>query len=63
MKMKPTPEKIETTMLSTRIPKDLMKRVKAFCDETGMTIKDFIADAIIDKLELAHKERRKKSRL
>ena len=63
MKKKPTPEKIETKMLCTRIPKDLMKRVKAFCDENEMTIKDFIADAIIDKLELAHKERRKKSRL
>ena len=63
MDKKPTPEKIEANGLSTRIPDDLMKRVKAFCNENKITIKDFIADAIIDKLELAHKERRKKSRL
>jgi hypothetical protein len=41
----------------------LKKRVKAFCDDNQMTIGNFMADAIIDKLELAHKERRKKSRL
>ena len=63
MKKKPNPEKTETKMISTRIPKDLMKRLKIFCDENEMTIKDFIGDAIIEKLELAHKERRKKSRL
>lgn len=63
MKKKSTPEKTETKMISTRIPKDLMKRVKDFCDENEMAIKDFITDAIIEKLELAHKERRKKSRL
>jgi len=63
MKKKPTPEKTETKMISTRMPKDLMKRVKIFCDENEMTIQDFLADAIIEKLELAHKERRKKSRL
>jgi tartrate dehydratase alpha subunit/fumarate hydratase class I-like protein len=63
MKKKPTPEKTETKMISTMIPKDLMKRVKVFCDANEMTIKDFLADAITEKLELAHKERRKKSRL
>jgi len=63
MKKKPTSEKTETKMVSTRIPKDLMKRIKVFCDENKMTIKDFLADAITEKLELAHKERRKKSRL
>ncbi len=63
MKKTPTPEKAEAKMISTGIPKDLMKRVKVFCDENEMTIKDFFADAIIEKLELAHKERRKKSRL
>jgi tartrate dehydratase alpha subunit/fumarate hydratase class I-like protein len=63
MKKKPTPEKTETKMISTSIPKDLMKRVKVFCDENEMTIQNFLADAIIEKLELAHKERRKKGRL
>lgn len=63
MKTKPTSEMPETLIISARIPKDLKKRVKAFCDDNNMTIGDFISDAIIDKLELAHKERRKKSRL
>ena len=63
MKKKPTPEKTKTKMISTRLPKKLMKRVKVFCDKNEMTIKDFLADAIIEKLELAHKERRKKRRL
>lgn len=63
MKMKPPSERTETQIISARIPRDLKKRVKAFCDDNQMTIGDFIADAIIDKLELAHKERRRKSRL
>lgn len=63
MEKKPTLEKLEANGLGTRIPDALMKRVKAFCNENKITIKDFIADAIINKLELAHKERRKKSRL
>jgi len=63
MKKKPTPEKTETGMLSTMLSKGLIKRVKIFCDENEMTIQDFVTDAIIEKLELAHKERRKRSRL
>jgi len=50
-------------MLNTGLPKKLIKRVKIFCDENEMTIQDFVTDAIIEKLELANKERRKKSRL
>jgi len=63
MKKKPTPNKTEVQMLTTRVPKVLMERVKAFCNETEMTIQDFVTDAIIEKLELVHKERRKKLRL
>jgi hypothetical protein len=33
------------------------------CAEKEMAIRDFVTDAIIEKLELANKERRKKSRL
>jgi len=40
-----------------------MERIQALCDERGMTIQDFVTDAIIEKLQLAHKERRKKVRL
>ena len=64
MESKPTTqEKTETKMLNTRIQKDLIKRVKVFCAEKEMTIQDFVTDAIIEKLQLAHKERRKKPRL
>ena len=63
IKKNPTPEEIETEMLSTGLPKGLIERVKIFCDENEMTIQDFATDAIIDKLTLVHKERRKKSRL
>ena len=63
MKKKRTPEKIETKILNLMLPKELIKRVKALCAEKEMTIQDFVTDAVIEKLELANKERRKKSRL
>ncbi|MBW2643458.1 MAG: hypothetical protein JRC89_08820 [Deltaproteobacteria bacterium] len=63
MKNNPTPEETETEMLNTRLPKNLFKRVKTFCDENEMTIQDFVTDALIDKLALVHKERRQRSRL
>ena len=63
MKKNPTPEETETEMLSTGLPKGLIKRVKIFCDESKITIQDFVTDAIIDKLALVHRERRKRSRL
>ena len=58
---KPSPE--EADMFSIGLPKGLIKRVKTFCDENEMTVQDFVTDAIIDKLALVHKERRKKPRL
>jgi hypothetical protein len=63
MKKNPTPEETETEMLSIGLPKNLIKRVKIFCDERKITIQDFVTDAIIEKLALVHKERRKKPRL
>ncbi|MDH3568190.1 MAG: hypothetical protein OEM61_12670 [Desulfobacteraceae bacterium] len=63
MKKKPTPNETKVKMLTTRVPKVLMERVKAFCNENEMTIQDFVTDAIIEKLELVYKERRKKLRL
>jgi len=56
-------EKTETKMLNTRIQKGLIKRVKVFCAEKEINIQDFVTDAVIEKLELAYKERRKKPRL
>jgi len=63
MKNNPIPEETGTEMLSTGLPKGLIKRVKTFCDERKITIQDFVIDAIIEKLALVHKERRKKPRL
>jgi hypothetical protein len=63
MKKNPTPEETETEMLNTGLPKGLIKRVKIFCDESKITIQDFVTDAIIDKLALVNKERRKRPRL
>ena len=63
MKKNPTPEETETEMLNTGLPKGLIKRVKNFCDESKITIQDFVTDAIIDKLALVNKERRKRPRL
>ena len=63
MKKKLIPKKIETKILKIMLPEELFKRVEALCAEKEMTIQDFVTDAIIEKLELANKERRKKSRL
>ena len=63
MKKQLIPEKIETKILKITLPKELFKRVEALCAEKEMTIQDFATDAIIEKLELANKERRKKGRL
>ncbi len=53
----------ETGMINIRLPNDLFKRVKARCDENESSIQEFVTDAIIEKLELSHKERRSKHRL
>ncbi len=63
MENKPSPEKTETKQLNIVLPEELMGRVKTLCADKDMTIKEFVTDAIIEKLELVYKERRKKSRL
>ena len=63
MEKKPTPEKTETKLLNIMLPEELMERVQALCAQRDMTIQEFVTDAIIEKLDLVHKERRKKSRL
>jgi hypothetical protein len=45
------------------LPKELVDRVNAVCADQDMTIQEFVNDAIIEKLELVYKERRKKDRL
>ena len=63
MEKKPATENSETHMLNIRLQKELIKRVETLCAEKEITVQDFVTDAIIEKLELAYKERRKKSRL
>jgi len=63
LEKKSTPEKTDAKELNIMLPEELIKRIYLLCDERGMTIQDFVADAIIEKLQLAHKERRKKVRL
>jgi NRPS condensation-like uncharacterized protein len=63
MKKNPIPEETDPEILSTGLPKGLIKRVKTFCDENKITIQDFVIDATIEKLALVHKERRKRPRL
>ena len=53
----------ETEMINIRLPDNLFNRVKAWCDENESSIQEFVTDAIIEKLELTHKERRRKHRL
>ncbi len=63
MENKPPAEKTETKLLNIMIPEELLERLQTYCNERDMTIKEFVTDAIIEKLELAYKERRKKPRL
>jgi len=63
MEKKPTTENAETNMLNISLQKELIKRIKVFCAEKEITVQEFVTDAIIEKLELVYKERRRKSRL
>jgi hypothetical protein len=45
------------------LQKDLIKRINTFCTEQEITIHEFVTDAIIEKLNLVYKERRKKGRM
>jgi hypothetical protein len=58
-----TPEETETKLLNVKLPEELMERIHTFCTERDLTIQEFVTDAIIEKLELVYKERRKKPRL
>jgi len=63
MEKQPTTENAEANTLTIKLHKELMKRIKVFCDEKEIHVQEFVTDAIIEKLELVYKERRKKSRL
>jgi hypothetical protein len=63
MEKKPNAGNAEPNMLNISLNKELIKRVKVFCAEKEITVQEFVTDAIIEKLDLVYKERRKKSRL
>ena len=63
MEKKPTSEKIQTKLLKIMLPEELLERVQSYCNERNMTIQEFVTDAIIEKLNLVFKERRKKGRM
>ena len=41
---------VETKMLNTRVPKDLIKKVKIYCAEHEITVQEFITQTIEKKL-------------
>lgn len=63
MEKKPKHETAKTKPINIMLPEELLERVQAFCAEQEMNIHEFVTDAIIEKLQLAHKERRTKVRL
>ena len=56
-------EKTEKKLLNILLAEELINRVNAVCDDQDMSIQEFVIDAIIEKLNLFYKERRKKDRL
>ena len=53
-------EKIKTKMLNILLPEELINRVIAVCADQDMMIQEFVTDAIIEKLNLVYKEKRRK---
>jgi len=56
-------EETKTKPINIMLPEELINRVNTVCADQDMTIQEFVTDAIIEKLNLVYKERRKKDRL
>lgn len=56
-------ENAENDDICIHIPKALNDRVKTYCSSKGIAAREFILDAVSEKLASVHKERRKKQRL
>jgi hypothetical protein len=56
-------EKTEKKLLNILLPEELINRINAVCDDQDMSIQEFVTDAIIEKLNIFYKDRRKKDRL
>ena len=53
----------DTQSVRIDIPQSLMSRVYNHCNKRNITIQEFIRGALSEKLEMAHKERRRKQRV
>ncbi len=53
----------DTQNVRIDMPQSLMSRVHNYCNKRNITIQEFIRDALSEKLEMAHKERRRKQRV
>ena len=53
----------DTQSIRIDIPESLLSRVHGYCNKRNITIEEFIRDALSEKLEMAHKERRRKQRV
>lgn len=53
----------ETQSVRIDILQSLMSRVHNHCNKHDITIQEFIRDALSEKLEMVHKERRRKQRV
>lgn len=53
----------DTERLQVDIPQSLMSRVHSHCNKRNITIEEFVRDAFSEKLEMVHKERRRKQRV
>ena len=46
-----TRPKAETKMLNTRVPEDLIRRVKVYCAQNGITVQEFITETLKERLK------------
>ncbi len=46
-----TKPKVETKMLNTRVPADLIRRVKVYCAENGITVQEFVTETLEERLK------------
>jgi predicted DNA binding CopG/RHH family protein len=63
MEKKTTSYNPQDKVLNILLPEKLINRVNVVCADKNMTIQEFVTDAIIYKIKLVYKERRKKPRL
>lgn len=64
--MRTNPQKTKDSRgdyVCVKVPHELCSRIEGYQKETGLTLDEFILDAITEKLSSIYRERRKKPRL